>query len=995
MKLHLFEQTAYIDHSGKNLAKLEVTDWDGCNGWTVSVAIGGETVVSEQRVEYTSKLQLMLPLVKEDTPCDIRLTAFSELPVNFTRMLKPVKKWKIRLLFSSHEDLGYCAYVNVLGKSCKDYLVKAMEIMDRDPEYRYMIEHYWWLKNFEIYATDEEKQKLQKYFASGNVSLNTPHSGTHTAWSGYEQLVRSTYYSRRAARREWGIDPKMALYADISGISWAAVSAFRRAGIRYAAIAENWGFRINRDNIKPLPTLFKWLAPNGVDSLLCWWQSGYSYPELVENWMHPRENFYFDETKARITQDRIDGLIKGMGDTVYDMLPICFYHDREMPRDHLRTVCREMNRRWAYPQMEMGLPDEFMGYILENFGDQLPVFSGEWPDQWADYATISPAWMGMKRRAMADFTPAEALATLTSRNGSAFYPKEELEETIWRLCEFDEHCWGTSSKHPQRMHRFNLNLVKRESAMIAKRNVDAILRGCIGTPSGGKTSVWNFLPRMRCASVHFEDFGLAGIPSQKMPGGGVLTAPISLPAFGCRSFELCEPSGAKPVEGNLFETPFYRVTADPETHRIASILCKASGEELLDASCDYTLGEFIYVHDKSASSAWMEISKPRLGCEIPRRRKFTVERGPVATVITKLGYEEQIGANVKTVITFSHYEPTIRVHVHFENAVSLMGDQYDRYKKNIFIAFPLRMPRHKFLTETAGGVIDESTDRFPVNPHDFSVVQNWAAVQDSHTGRGVALFTEEMPVVHYGGIHYNDLSSRTTYDTSHIYLYAASNRSNQLNFVSPGECRGDYHLSLLPYDGGWQSTIPSWSDEQLYTPVAGKATQEQSLLALSAPNLRLLALKKAEEDNAIILRVFETVGKRTDAELTLPFAVRTAEYTDNVEFPTGETAEVRGNKIRLSAEPFSYVTVRLTPQGEFRFETAPDPGPEVRNLFFFENENTVTTICFEKHRCEDAKGFEVYSDGALLTTLPNEVYRVQHCDLEITGCKNIEIKPLF
>jgi hypothetical protein len=206
---------------------------------------------------------------------------------------------------------------------------------------------------------------------------------------------------------------------------------------------------------------------------------------------------------------------------------------------------------------------------------------------------------------------------------------------------------------------------------------------------------------------------------------------------------------------------------------------------------------------------------------------------------------------------------------------------------------------------------------------------------------------------------------------------------------------GPYHLSLLPYDGGWQSTIPSWSDEQLYTPVAGKATHEQSLLALSAPNLRLLALKKAEEDNAIILRVFETVGKRTDAELTLSFAVRTAEYTDNVEFPTGETAEVRGNKICFAAEPFSYVTVRLTPERKFRFETAPDPGPEVRNLFSFENKNTVTTICFEKHRCEDAKGFEVYSDGALLTTLPNEVYRLQHCDLEFTGCKNIEIKPLF
>ncbi|RAU92155.1 glycoside hydrolase family 38 C-terminal domain-containing protein [Paenibacillus sp. YN15] len=985
------KQTVFITKDNRNLVLLHLPDtvWDGCNAYTIAVSIGG-TLIEEGLSFFSRKAKLFLPLVEQHSECCVYLHRFCELPLLFKFTLKPVKKWSINFVASSHEDLGYCAYANMLGSECADYLDRAIEIIDTDRRFKYMIEHYWWLKGFEDYRDETSYLRLKQYLNSGHIELNAPHSGVHSHWHGYEQLPRSMYYSGIEAKKKWGITPKLALYADLSGISWSAVSAYMQAGIQYAAVLDNRGWRFSTDD-RVLPKIFWWEAPNQKDRLLCWTQYGYREQSLTSIFcntlrQYPEGTFYFDESKAVKTEEAVNAIIDDLGDVDYDLLPLAFYDDREMPTTMLLTVCEEMNRRWAYPKFGMGLPSQDLAYIADNFGDSIPVLSGDLSDQWADFATIAPDWFAAKREAEVLLPVAETLVVLSALEGAKKgYPRERINEAMWRLCEFDEHCWGTSAKHPLAMHKFNLYLMKRESAKVAKRIVSGIIDDVI--LSGSETSgfsVWNTIPHRRNATLKLSGRQVPkGVQCQTLSNGVTITEPVDLPAYGFRMFETsriepdAQASRFSDTETGIIDTPFYIVTCDPGTHTINSIVEKATNEELLDRSSLFGLGDFIYVNTDTKTSKELQV-------ETAKRRSFQIERGPLAVVIAKTSYEEQSGANVTSTIIFYTHEKNIDVSLKFDHATGLMGDYYDRYKKNIFFAFPFKMENHQFYTELAGGVVNEPRDRLPVNPHDFVVAQNWVAVQNE--SRGIALYSKEMPVFHLGGIHYNKLSSRVTYENANIYLFAASNRSNQLNFTSKEDCFGEYSLSVLPYQGGWNEQVPDWSVNKTYTPLIGAAyseTNEKSYMSLDADNVRMLSFKRSEEDDdAFIARFIETGVKSATASFKLPFSIQEAVYTNGIEESTGIAAEFQDDTIYFEIDQYSYVTLKIRSLDGLSIpDEQPNPA-KITNLFTFVSENLKTILSFEKRHCEKATAFEIYGDGHKLMTVPNEPFKVQWCEID-------------
>jgi hypothetical protein len=963
----------------------------------VTVSISGQTVIEDYEVFYETA-RLYLPLVDKDSQCAIYIRQFDDLPEVYTFVLRPVKKWTIQFLASSHEDLGYCEYVNRLGSSCADYLDLAMEIMDHDARYKYLIEHDWWLKNFAAYGDAQSQARLRHYFASGNIELNAPPCSVHTHWHGAEQLARSLYFSCKEDKAKWGVSPQTALYADLSGASWSAVSAYRQAGVRYLAILFNPGFRMSADNA-PLPKLFWWVGPNGKDRLLCWRQKGYR--EALLHYIicdtlrqYPEGEFYFDESKARKTESAIQLLAEELGDVSYDLLPIGFYDDREKPTTMLLTVCDKLNERWAWPRFQLGLPGQFMKYLEENFGDTLPSYAGDLTDQWADFATIAPRWFAEKRAAQVLLPTSELLTTLSAIDGGEkLYPKAEINDAFWRLCEFDDHCWATSSKHPQAMHRFNLYAVKRETAKVAKRTADRLITDAIGKSDDGALAVWNPVPVRRKTALRLpEGLQLEGVACQKTENGETLTEPVELPACGYRVFQKTrqQPSGsASQLTEGSFATPFYRVACNLKTQQLVSIVDKASGEELLDSSARYGLGDFIYVNTDGKTDR-------QLHFEVAKRRDFQIRKGKLATVVTRTAYEEQSGANVSCTVAFYDREKNIDVRLQFENASGLMGDYYDRYRKNIFFAFPFRLDDHHFCTELAAGVADERRDRLPVNPRDFVVAHNWVAVENSK--RGIALLSKDMPVFHLGGIHYNQLSSKVCYNTPQIYLYAASNRCNQLNFASKEDCSGSYRLSILPYLGGWQDSVPGWSTEKMNPPLFGAAGTKRgakSYLSVDCDHVRLLCFKRAEDrEDLFVARFVETSGKQALVNLTLPFQVKEAKYANLLEEDLGSLARSRENNIQFEIQPFSFVTLLLAQEALSLADGQADE-KEICNLFTFVSENDKTIVCFEKKAdFRDIKAFEVYGDGKLLLTVGNDPYKVQFCTVPGAREREYSVKAI-
>ncbi|HMF63785.1 MAG TPA: glycosyl hydrolase-related protein, partial [Edaphobacter sp.] len=76
-------------------------------------------------------------------------------------------------------------------------------------------------------------------------------------------------------------------------------------------------------------------------------------------------------------------------------------------------------------------------------------------------------------------------------------------------------------------------------------------------------------------------------------------------------------------------------------------------------------------------------------------------------------------------------------------------------------------------------------------------------------------------------------------------------------------------------------------------------------------NVVLTAIKKAEDDNGLIFRVFEWAGKRSEVTFTVPAGATAATETNLMEKPLGSPLPVSGNKVTVPISPYEILSIRV------------------------------------------------------------------------------------
>ena len=980
MRIVAFNQTPFITHDNKNQVRIQVADWDYCNPFRITIT--KDDIVLYDGTVFQDNFTVLIPEPKENCDCVVKITPFEDSAVIFETELYPPKKWRIGLVYSSHEDIGYCAWINKLEYESYQYLLDAIKLCEEHDDFRYVIEHVWWFEAFQYYASEEDRNRLLLMFANKKIELNAIYCGYHTHWAEGEQLIRGLHFASVDAAKIWNIAPSIAIFSDISGASWQTISACAGQGIRYFGILENTCFR-KPDHTSNPPPIFRWMGQNGKESLLGWSQIGYRGP-LNRIWcdtmrQYPEGTFFFDESKALKTEAILSDILNNLKDAPYDILPYSFYDDREHPSTMLLTVCEYMNKKWKYPHFSMELPSVMFEEIEKQSGDKLPIVYGDITDQWGDFAAISPSWMSMKRRAMRQMISAETFSSLCAIKGEP-YDTEVYNQVVRYGCLFDEHCWATSSKHPQKMHRFNLAYVKKYSAEKALCLTDEKLRQSLGTP-GDVFGLYNPLPVSRKDSIRLPINIVPNGVSVQAVGDSLITEPLAFDAMEMKKFTKNNLSLSKTKSASYtFETEFYRVSTDPVTNKIRSIYDKLHEKELVDANAWFSLGEYVYVVAEGKTSA-------ELSYEISKCRGFTVEEGDVAFVVTRLGYEEQSGADVLTRFIFHKKLPNIDVELEFSNAVGLMGDFYDRYKKNIFFAFPFDVENHEFYTQLAGGRAHSVREKVQVCPMDFTIAEEWIAVEGEKGGIGIR--SEDMPVFHFSQINFNQFLNSAQFPKSHVYLYAASNRTNNLNFCTPEDCCGKFHLTILPYNGHCDDVLPQWS-RCLAQPILCGDGREIPQLSLDTP-LRMMSCR-VDGENSLLLRFAEESGiERKNVKLTLPFAPTSATQT-LLHGQEKEPLKVDGNMVFFSIASNEHCTIRVN--GNFSIVFEETNNDLIYDIFMVPVENNRSIICFTKSQNLNATSFEIFADGKFIAEVENKSERTQTVEIELRPSK-LEINPKF
>jgi len=85
----------------------------------------------------------------------------------------------------------------------------------------------------------------------------------------------------------------------------------------------------------------------------------------------------------------------------------------------------------------------------------------------------------------------------------------------------------------------------------------------------------------------------------------------------------------------------------------------------------------------------------------------------------------------------------------------------------------------------------------------------------------------------------------------------------------------------------------------------------QKALLLEPHNLIVTALKKAEDDDSMILRFYEAEGNRFDARIRLACPIQTAHRTNLVEEIESKIPVTSDGSVELAVGPWEIVTVRL------------------------------------------------------------------------------------
>jgi alpha-mannosidase len=129
-------------------------------------------------------------------------------------------------------------------------------------------------------------------------------------------------------------------------------------------------------------------------------------------------------------------------------------------------------------------------------------------------------------------------------------------------------------------------------------------------------------------------------------------------------------------------------------------------------------------------------------------------------------------------------------------------------------------------------------------------------------------------------------------------------------------------FGILAHMGGCDVIEATKLGEEFNSPLAvvsapvqkGSLPSDKSFVEVLTPNVFVSAIKKAEDSNAIVIRMFEAAGKKTTAKIKINGLVKKgaeAVEADILERPIKNTAKLNGEILTVTVPAYSNATVKI------------------------------------------------------------------------------------
>lgn len=137
---------------------------------------------------------------------------------------------------------------------------------------------------------------------------------------------------------------------------------------------------------------------------------------------------------------------------------------------------------------------------------------------------------------------------------------------------------------------------------------------------------------------------------------------------------------------------------------------------------------------------------------------------------------------------------------------------------------------------------------------------------------------------------------------------------------NPDSGQHSFIYSIYPHKGGWKEADTERRgyelNNKLFTRFIKKDQAllpiEKSFIRITSNNTIISCLKKAENNNDIVLRIYESKGQSSKATINLDFKIKKVVEVDLLENPIGKSEVfLKEGKIKFKIKPFEIKTIRL------------------------------------------------------------------------------------
>lgn len=923
-------QVNYTDGTSSESSTISFPDWYQSDGKRVPAYGFGRVKNNNGTAQFDGRLQF--GLYEKAIPADRHKTvmsiSFSTTNGTYTSIFavsafdKDAVHTDNRTLYlipNSHLDTQWNWTVE---STIKDYLPKTLNnnfsLFDFCSDYKFNFEgaiKYMFAKEYypELY------QRLKSEIASGRWHVSGGAIDANDVMvPSAESLIRNFLYGQTFYKKEFGIKGgKDIMLPDCFGFPYSLPTIAKHCGMTGFHTAKlRWGSAYNLDN---LPKFGLWQGVDGSQIYAVYNPGAYDTENDYKK-NNAFNNDILNEIIANNTEIGVPASFKYIGNS----------GDRggSLSNETVDWLMKSVNSSGPVT-VKIGTPDNFFSSISESQRANMPVWNNELPMEthgvgcYTSHAILK--YWNRRNELLADAT--EKSSVIADWLGGLTYPLETIKNSwikiLWH--HFHDDITGTSVPAA---YGFTNN-----DQVLVQLNLSSTMNNAVGAVSSQMNTQVNGIPILvsnplsierneiaeakinlstKPAAISVYDSNQNPLPVQIVDyTNGVLhfLFMAKVPSLGYAIYDMrvddttsSQIPSTLNITPNTIENENYLLTVDASGD-VSSIYDKILKKELVKSPIRLSLS----LDQPGYWLSW-EISRGDIFRDpyayVDENVKISIaEKGPLRASL-KIERSKN-GSNYEQYVRLMAAGSTERID--FDNTVNWQTT--DTFLK---AEFPLNASNKNATFDLSLGTIsrENRTDNlYEVNAH------QWVDLTNNSNDYGISILND----CKYGW----DKKDNNTLRMTLIHTPKAGSDYSYQTKQDLG--LNIFKYSLFRHQGKWNETT-QWEASKLNQPLlvykaekhTGQLGKSYGFLSLNTSQVSIKAMKKAENSDEIIVRVYELVGENHNGvEMSFPTNIVSAKEVNGVEEYAGEV-NYSGNKINFNISKYQPKTfaVKLAPVAE-------------------------------------------------------------------------------